>query len=945
MEQSRPLPNGQSTASQSLSQGSYVSMALPSTPNFHPNEVGTPNTRRLQLRSAGFRGPAVTARKISPLAAQVLGTPGNHLWPINENSPFDVDKRVSPKKAKSPKPVNVLQEIHNSEKRTSPSSRPISHCSFQDKSPQSPTESPTSWYNDNLDSPSSALTMATVLRSSRSHTQATPPSLSSPLATKVNGRRSKVHGDLSSPAEVKYIEHLEQKLAAAEAKLSNSASPMTNKARASKLRALTNENRTLRLDLRDWEQEFAIRLREVTNTRTETERGLRIKLQALEHELESRDISIENMERELESFRRRIKDLESLEATNVTLERRIEVLTRLLVRSPTKQEATSASQSPAKEHPAYRLARPTSTIPRLPTSPIIHRSSTPAERSNPFFSTVSPLSSPAVSESADCDHSMHSIDALVASPVDFAQKSHNYSFGSESRESYPCQSLPSSSTRPTSVQSRLSTSSTGLPSSLRPSMDGNPRPKQRQMRRFLSGAKTLKPLVLPATAAIASPTSSPLEQSPTSESMRNLTQSSMDPTIAFLSDASPTSPLSAKSMQSTQRLSHVSLVAHAEALQALEGRIRRLERNDPHSESMHHGFGLGIEANSQSDKTPQAPKIARPRPRSLHEELQDLENHREMTFEDGLITVESEDADVESICIPIAVDQTIVFPLASPTASCFPMEEYSTTSVSTPRCERREPDDVVTQLEASSPMISLRSPAHSLFDRLTTMISVTQPDPVNLARRLLWNAWILGSASFGGIGWWLLGLALRSSKSRKQRRTDRLNTGKGGHIGIHEMAQYSAHASRGRTLQHLMNSEARELPGALSTGPPYGSKLEAGLLDDPHIFPCDQCKEPSTRQSLRLWVRFSLTIILAVGVAIKHGPGVVLDQAPTPLSPPPPYQDNGENEEADASCEYTASQQDDPPDPDTGQRPYPKIEFSTNLTPKDFGPQVQQPAA
>ena len=942
MEQSPPLPNGQSTASQSLSQGSYVSMALPSTPNFHPNEVGTPNTKRLQLRSAGFRGLAVPARKISPLATQILGKSGNHLWPINENSPFDVEKRVSPKKAKSPKPVNVLQEVHNSEKKTSSSSQPISHSSLRDKSPRSSTESPTSWYNDDLDSPSSASTMATVLRSSRSHTQATPPSLSSPLATKVDARRSKVRGGLSSPEEVRYIEHLEQKLAAAEAKLSSSVSPMTIKARASKLRALTNENRTLRLDLRDWEQEFATRLREATITRTETERGLRTKLQTLENELESRDISIENMERELESFRRKIRDLESLEATNITLERRIEVLTKLLVRSPTKPEVTSASQSPAKEHPAYRLGRPTSVIPRLPTSPIIHRSSTPAERSNPFFPTVSPLSSPAVSESADCDHSMHSIDALVASPIDFAQKGHSHSFGSESMESYPYQSLPSSSTRPTSVQSRLSTSSTGLPLSLKPSMDGNLRPKQRQMRRFLSGAKTLKPLVLPATAAIASPTSSPFEQSPTSELMRNVTQSSTDPTIAFLSNVSPTSPLSPKSMQSTQRSSHVSLIAHAEALQALEGRIRRLERNDPHSESMHHGVGLGIEANLHSDRTPQAPKSARPRPRSLHEELQDLQNHPEMTFEDGLITVESEDADAESICIPIAVDQTLLSPLASPIASCFPVEEHSSTGVSTPRCGRSGSENGVAKQEPLCPMISPRSPAHGLFDRLTTMISVTQSDPVNLARRLLWNAWILGSASFGGIGWWLLGLALRSSRNRKQRKTDRLNTDKGGHVGIHDWPQYSAYVSRRRTLQHFMNSEAKEPPEAMYTAPHHASKVEAGLLDEPHIFPCDQCKEPSTRRNFRLWLRFSLTVILAVGVAIKHGPGIVLDQPPTPLSPPPPYQDSGGNEEANVSCEYTVSPQDDPPDPDTGQRSYPKIQFSKNLTPKDFDAQVLQ---
>ena len=40
---------------------------------------------------------------------------------------------------------------------------------------------------------------------------------------------------------------------------------------------------------------------------------------------------------------------------------------------------------------------------------------------------------------------------------------------------------------------------------------------------------------------------------------------------------------------------------------------------------------------------------------------------------------------------------------------------------------------------------------------------------------------------------------------------------------------------------------------------------------------CISCVEPSTRRTLRLWLQFSLMIVLAVGMAFKHGPEALLE--------------------------------------------------------------------
>lgn len=106
---------------------------------------------------------------------------------------------------------------------------------------------------------------------------------------------------------------------------------------------------------------------------------------------------------------------------------------------------------------------------------------------------------------------------------------------------------------------------------------------------------------------------------------------------------------------------------------------------------------------------------------------------------------------------------------------------------------------------------------------------------------------------------------------------------------------YSARASRLRTAEHYLHDRGstrtvwnrnkspkpRDVPVAI---PP---KFDT----EPRTFPCDDCTEPSSRRTFRLWFQFSLAIVLAVGVAIKHGPGSLLvnDDVP-PLPEPQHYQ-------------------------------------------------------
>ena len=160
-------------------------------------------------------------------------------------------------------------------------------------------------------------------------------------------QQTRVNPRSTSLEATKDIEQLENQLTAADAKVESYASLAANKARSSKVRALSIESRILRQEVFDWEN-FAQRVKDELDQHLALEVGIRSRLQMLEDELEIKDVEMRELEWELDTLRARVKDAEGLLEINLNLEKRIDVLTSLLVISPTKLDLGSVPSSPCK---------------------------------------------------------------------------------------------------------------------------------------------------------------------------------------------------------------------------------------------------------------------------------------------------------------------------------------------------------------------------------------------------------------------------------------------------------------------------------------------------------------------------------------------------------------------------------------------------------------------
>lgn len=194
-------------------------------------------------------------------------------------------------------------------------------------------------------------------------------------------------------------------------------------------------------------------------------------------------------------------------------------------------------------------------------------------------------------------------------------------------------------------------------------------------------------------------------------------------------------------------------------------------------------------------------------------------------------------------------------------------------------------------VKSTSSTVVTTQHAFGIFSRLTNLISQTKQDPFVLARRLLSNAWVQGSKRLGGMGWWLLGLVY-GTRWRKRKRTADSETVEPTTPQDFDWHHFTAEASRRRTAEHYFRdygachqrtdmwlspppaSAQQQMSPSNTTPPPPIPSPEPS--PEPHLFPCPDCVEPSSRRTLRLWFQFSLAIVLAVGMAIKHGPASLL---------------------------------------------------------------------
>ena len=721
----------------------------------------------------------------------------------------------------------------------------------------------------------------------------TPPPLGSPLAKQVRGRKtSRLKYRSASAESSKYIEHLESQLAAVNAKLDSMMSPTANKARAAKLRALTIESRSLRQDLSGWENSFEARIEEEVKRRSELETRMRSQIQDLHNEMEFKDAKLRELGWEIESMRSKVAEAEGLEEMNLKLERRIDLLSSLVAQSPTKLGLRSATSSPSKMDQFNRAPRPKSMLPTLPSSPGGVKLSLSTVVEAGFWSSRRSGSTSSMGGSpggaAPMAEEQHEREKAVGTMSQTAQSKLFSGVAASSG------SVPFASTRPTSIQS---TSSLGLTSPELPlpiDFEAHPRStaRQRRMRRFPSGSCTLKPLILPNTAATPSlPTSAPV-QANSGFSQRDISNISLDPTTAFLSNGFVSSPPPTPTQTFRQRSA---TWAQEQTLKALEGSVQQSQSYDVQGNGLvRPSLGPISDWTETVSEAPVERQIREyERPLSLDKELERAQQLSPDLFDEAF-SGEAFRADevtygTEIETIPIHADlarsQT---PLSN---QCLRPKTPSTELDNTPKLPQKR------NLTVSSPRsVSLASVATTgtfgIFRRLANMITRVKQDPVVLAQRLLRNAWTVGSAEFGGIGWWLLGVVFGSNRHERGCAADR-TTAEENPASSFNWSQFSATASKRRIGEQYLRDQKASLPAATyqislhrasdrcrdnesASQRAFSIAASPQARNEPNLFPCYNCIEPASRRTFRLWFHFSLAIVLAVGVAIKHGPGTLL---------------------------------------------------------------------
>ncbi|KAL9019280.1 MAG: hypothetical protein Q9185_003454 [Variospora sp. 1 TL-2023] len=874
-------PNSTSQVTGTLPTGSVA----PSSETIHRNQ----QTRRLQLRNAGFRGQKIPVRRISP----ILGSPGLSSESFcrvvsNENSPHNLEKRQLFGEDVPPNPVNILQELQNSARRIRHPPRRSIGSIFQDDTATAvaDADSGTSCLSEssNIHTPQASRTPSTLVMK---HMEVpsngrTPPSQVSPLAIQSRNRNGKRMKQRSTSGEAaKYIEHLESQLVAVNTKLDSLMSPTSHKARAAKLRALTTEARSLRQQLSDWEQNFNEKVREERQQLAVVEMSLTHRLQALEDEVESKDNKVKDLEWEIGNLRTRVKHAEGLEAVNTDLERRIDLLTNLLVQSPTKLDLCSATSSPSKPGPYRQYTRPRSMLPRVPPSPgSIHLSlntGSDAQFRRPRRSVASASST---SQSPDT-MSACAVDRALFQSTESRKESKDLSV-SEYGISSSFRSPPSSSSRPTSMYSSgsLGAYSWGLP--LPPEVDlyGKANHKQRRMRRFPSGAACLKPLILPTAACTPSlPASAPVQDTFQSLLHREFSDVLVDPLGVFPSRYESSSPITTPTQPSRRRSASA---AQTEALSTLEGQYNRSKDEDDSHSVLSPRSCMDEPLETVEEETSEIRSAKRERPRSLNEELAEVGLLLRDSFDDGLIPYANHGRD-QSIATEAFETRAGISQLQTPSRPHRTVE--STRAEVRPHIQAKSWKRATLSPKPVAATTIASPQAHGLFSRLKCLVSRTRLGPSRLARRLIYNAWVVGLARLGGLGWWLLGLVYRTRWQEKKQATDAkpaVEEVPTQGMQWHELTSSTdepgriAEGSDRCLAQNVYKDESTSAALAMSTSQQRHKKPTA-LKSGSTSLPCPACQEPPTRRSFRLWLRFSLAIVLAVGIAIKEGPETLFE--------------------------------------------------------------------
>lgn len=475
-------------------------------------------TRILQLRKSRFKASTVAPRNVTPLSFDFYS-------PTGSNDPDSPSTAMAPpldhkdSVGMITEDCDAVQEISNSSLRRRGMRRPrtslrrsLSHSDETLRSSPCPqnallTERPT-LNNDTFASPLSGTSGPTSTTTSPSKI----PTVRRQPKTTTRKRRSSNGFEASQ-----YIEHLESQLAALQTQLTSLTSPSTSKAHSIKLRAMNNESRLLRQEVQDWEQSFSERLHDQMEQHQIVVGSLRAQVRSLEREAEMMQERLETFETETDEKDVRLK---AMDAANCELERRLELMSELLAASPSKLDLCQQPMESRKISPtrpkSFGLPLSKSTLPPLsPLRRLARHSLLESVAGQIHDDYVKSPESPSAKR-----HSRHWSFDRRQSQISIADSSDT--LVTDGSEGMPAQDRPLS---PTHRRLNLQRTQTDADARTRPS---------RQMRRFHGGAAGPRTLILPAasvsnslpasahtTAALDGPFPDPAQSTDLSQSFRS----------------------------------------------------------------------------------------------------------------------------------------------------------------------------------------------------------------------------------------------------------------------------------------------------------------------------------------------------------------------------------------------------------------------------------------
>ena len=475
--------------------------------------IFSPQNRRLQMRSAGFRGSALIPRSLSQDGGGASSLDDALSSADKVQSQGHPNARLTESILPPSLPeASVLGDITNAPARSQASPHGLVDSNQITPFRKTPLDR-TFDQAGNFDNDENRSPGATEMRSplgrmalSEAHQRRGTPGQSPSNAKRLKARHARRISATFPNGEVsEYIDHLEAQLSGMQNQLRSLTSPSSTKLQSSKLRSLTTESRVLRQEVSEWEKKFNERVQEETQVRLEIEASLKTRIRSLEREMELKDGRVVELECEIERLRKDAAVIDEMHDQNLALSIRLDVLTELLAQSPAKGEShRMGSPTFGLDERRGKKRRLTLRIPRL----------------SPASESAQTLTNSDGAENAEHSLSSNSFPAETRHDSSEAVESAGAEEGSRSAGQDPSatardgislfeHAIANVEGRHLASSRRISTLSdtvVSLESPVRSAIfaRGRPSHRHRRMRRFIGGSARPKQLILPITSQAGS---------------------------------------------------------------------------------------------------------------------------------------------------------------------------------------------------------------------------------------------------------------------------------------------------------------------------------------------------------------------------------------------------------------------------------------------------------